>query len=338
MRMLTMPTNILSLMSLESLGDGAKALQWAWIAYIAGVAVAGLLFLLVKGRLRWLPLVIIICALLLHASGIAMRMLAAGRAPLGDMYESVVFTAWATALLGLIAALVFRRIYCAWIGAVIGGAALLAAELLPGGSAVQPVALVLRNDFWLTIHVATILLGFGAFVLAAGVAHYAWGVYCFRASNETLFNTLSSLIHRVIKIGVVFFIVGTVMGGFWASEAWGRFWGWDSKESWALITILVYMIILHARSCAWLREFGMVIGAMWGFLAVLMTWYGVNYILGVGLHSYGFGGGGNIVVLLIAAAEVLLIFSASSLRASRIANALRAGQPLGENGNESAVK
>jgi len=327
-----------SLMSLEALNNEVRPLEKAWILYFAGVAVAGLLFLLAKGRLRWLPLAAVICALLLHAFGIAVRALAAGRAPLGDMYESVVFTAWVISLLGLIAALAFRRIYFAWIGAVMAGAALLAAELLPGGSAAQPVALVLRNDFWLTVHVATVLLGFGAFALAAGAAHYAWGVYCFKASNETLFNSLSSFIRRVIKAGVVFLIAGTVMGGFWASEAWGRFWGWDSKESWALITILIYMIVLHARSCGWLREFGMVLGAMWGFLVVLMTWYGVNYILGVGLHSYGFGRGGDVVVLLIAVAEIVLIFAASSLRASRIANALQAGQPLGENGNESAVK
>jgi ABC-type transport system involved in cytochrome c biogenesis permease subunit len=328
-----------NMMLLAPPGDGAGALQWAWIIYFAGAAVAGLLALIAKGRARWLPLALMVCAFLLHTLGLAARAIAAGRAPLGDMYESVVFAAWGAALLGLIAVPAFRRTAPAWAGALIAGGGILVAKILPGGSALQAVPLAVRSDFWLTVHVAIILLGFGAFALAAGLAHYAWGVYCFRPSNETLFSSLASVIHRLIKVGVVFFVAGTVMGGFWAAQAWGRFWGWDSKESWALITILVYMMVLHARSCGWLGEFGVVLSAMGGFLAVLMTWYGANFLLGVGLHSYGFGRGGDMVALLIFAAEILLILSAGTLRTSRIADALRAGKfPPTTESTESSKK
>jgi ABC-type transport system involved in cytochrome c biogenesis permease subunit len=178
---------------------------------------------------------------------------------------------------------------------------------------------VLRNNYWLTLHVATTLLGFGALAVAAGLAHYAWCVYCFREKKAELFNSLSAAVWRVMRAGVVLLALGTVMGGFWASESWGRFWGWDAKESWALITILVYVIILHARGCGWLREFGVVMGAIWGFLAVLMTWYGVNYLLGTGRHSYGFGRGGAAVALVVLAAECLVVITAMSLRSSRAA-------------------
>ncbi|NQW44239.1 MAG: cytochrome c biogenesis protein CcsA, partial [Deltaproteobacteria bacterium] len=98
--------------------------------------------------------------------------------------------------------------------------------------------------------------------------------------------------YRAMQIGVVLLAAGTILGGVWADYSWGRFWGWDPKEVWALIALLLYLAVLHGRFSGWLRGFGFAATTVVSFLGVLMAWYGVNFVLGVGLHSYGFGSGG----------------------------------------------
>jgi ABC-type transport system involved in cytochrome c biogenesis permease subunit len=106
---------------------------------------------------------------------------------------------------------------------------------------------------------------------------------------------------------VVLLAAGTILGGVWANYSWGRFWGWDPKETWALIALLGYVAILHGRLAGWLRERGFTIGVVAAFLGVLMAWYGVNFILGVGLHSYGFSKGGLPYVAGFTVLEGLLL-------------------------------
>ena len=105
-------------------------------------------------------------------------------------------------------------------------------------------------------------------------------------------------------------LVGTMLGGVWASYSWGRFWGWDPKETWALIALLGYLAILHGRMIGWFKDFGTAVGAIIGYLGVLMAWYGVNFVLGTGLHSYGFGSGGYAYVGGFVAFEIAVIVAA----------------------------
>ncbi len=98
---------------------------------------------------------------------------------------------------------------------------------------------------------------------------------------------------------------GTILGGVWANYSWGRFWDWDPKETWALITLLAYLIILHGRIAGWWGGFGLAVGSMFAFQSVLMAWYGVNFVLGKGLHSYGFGAGGFIYAIGFVVFEVV---------------------------------
>jgi cytochrome c biogenesis factor len=113
--------------------------------------------------------------------------------------------------------------------------------------------------------------------------------------------------------------VGTMLGGVWASYSWGRFWGWDPKETWALIATLGYLAILHARFTGWIKDFGMAVGALLGYLLVLMAWYGVNFVLGTGLHSYGFGSGGYWYVGGFVAFELAVIAAATLRRRQELA-------------------
>ena len=104
---------------------------------------------------------------------------------------------------------------------------------------------------------------------------------------------LSNFIYRAMQVGVLLVAAGTILGGVWADYSWGRFWGWDPKEVWALITLLVYLVPLHGRFAGWVSTFGLVAASVVCFLSVIMAWYGVNFVLGVGLHSYGFVEGGS---------------------------------------------
>jgi ABC-type transport system involved in cytochrome c biogenesis permease subunit len=116
---------------------------------------------------------------------------------------------------------------------------------------------------------------------------------------------MTSFLYRAMQVGVLLVAAGTILGGVWADVSWGRFWGWDAKEVWALITLLVYLVPLHGRFAGWVSTFGLVFASVVCYMAVLMAWYGVNFVLGVGLHSYGFTkGGGQYLVITCALAMI----------------------------------
>ena len=110
---------------------------------------------------------------------------------------------------------------------------------------------------------------------------------------------LSNFVYRAMQVGVLLIAAGTILGGVWADYSWGRFWGWDPKEVWALITLLVYLVPLHGRFAGWVSTFGLVAASVVCFNSVIMAWYGVNFVLGVGLHSYGFVEGGSQGIMLV---------------------------------------
>ena len=125
---------------------------------------------------------------------------------------------------------------------------------------------------------------------------------------------LSNFIYRAMQVGVLLIAAGTILGGVWADYSWGRFWGWDPKEVWALITLLVYLIPLHGRFAGWVSTFGLVAASVICFLSVVMAWYGVNFVLGVGLHSYGFVEGGSQGIMSVIITGVLSLPAAAGWR------------------------
>jgi ABC-type transport system involved in cytochrome c biogenesis permease subunit len=143
-----------------------------------------------------------------------------------------------------------------------------------------------------------------------GIGHMNLGLYFFAPQRAGLLKTLSLFLYRALQVGTLFLAVGTMLGGVWASYSWGRFWGWDPKETWALIALLGYLAILHGRMIGWIKDFGTAVGAILGYLLILMAWYGVNFVLGTGLHSYGFGSGGYTYVGGFVAFEVLVVVGA----------------------------
>jgi ABC-type transport system involved in cytochrome c biogenesis permease subunit len=183
----------------------------------------------------------------------------------------------------------------------------------------SPLTPVLRDNFWLTIHVLTIVSSYGAGLLAwflgiISLFHYLLGTYPKDARGvgrpPAACATLAGYTYKAMQVAVLLLAAGTILGGLWADVSWGRFWGWDPKEVWALVSLLVYIAILHGRYAGWFGNFGLAAGAVLGASAIAFSWYGVNFVLGVGLHSYGFGTGGQYEVGGFVAANWLLLAAA----------------------------
>jgi cytochrome c-type biogenesis protein CcsB len=289
-----------------------KPFRLSWLLYLVGF-----LLLLASLPLEARPvglagLAVSVGAFALHTYGMTLRVLISGRPPVTNMYESVVFVAWGTVLFALIFEAVYRARYFAACASGLAVVALILADNVPVmDGAISPLVPVLRDNFWLTTHVLTITLGYAAFFLAMGLGHVNLGLYFLAPSRVALFKTLSLFLYRTLQVGTLFLALGTMLGGVWASYSWGRFWGWDPKETWALIALLGYLAVLHGRFIGWFKDFGMAVGSILGFLGVLMAWYGVNFILGTGLHSYGFGSGGYAYVGAFVTFEVLVVLAAS---------------------------
>ena len=181
----------------------------------------------------------------------------------------------------------------AWLGLAFAGGG-----LMPLDEGISPLVPVLRSNFWLTIHVPTIVASYGAFALAWVLGHVGMGLALFAPARREAFHQLSRYVYRALQIGVLLLAAGTILGGVWAADSWGRFWGWDPKEVGALLALLIYLACLHGRFAGWWHDFGLSVSAVMGFYGVLAAWVGVN-ILGVGLHAYGFSKGGPLVWLLL---------------------------------------
>jgi ABC-type transport system involved in cytochrome c biogenesis permease subunit len=180
---------------------------------------------------------------------------------------------------------------------------------------ISPLVPVLRDNFWLSTHVTTIILSYAAYALSWMLANIVMIKRALGKMDLAEVNRQSDLIYSALKFGTVLISAGIILGGVWADYSWGRFWGWDPKETWSLIVFCIYLAILHGRHTNWInndRFIPMVAGA---FLSVMMAWFGVNYILAAGLHSYGFSEGGAIFlgsffiiqILLIALCEIIRV-------------------------------
>jgi cytochrome c-type biogenesis protein CcsB len=241
--------------------------------------------------------------------GLLLRVVIAGRAPVTNMYESVVWVAMGTVLFGLIFYAVYRNRLMLLSALPVSFLCLLLVRSLPVAmpARLDPLVPVLRDNFWLTVHVLTITLSYAAFALALGFAHVILWRYIRSPQAADTLRPLHDWLYRMMFIGLILLAAGTILGGVWANYSWGRFWGWDPKETWALIALLMYVVAIHGKMAGWWGDFGIAVAAVINFAGIIMAWYGVNYVLGAGLHSYGFGVGGEGYVLAFLAAEALYV-------------------------------
>ena len=269
----------------------AKAWMLYGLAFIAMLIVT----LFESVSFYWGAIAIFSTGLLIHSYGFIERMQIAGRPPVTNMYESVIWVGFGISAIALLFELIYRAKYYLLAAAPLSVVCLLLADSLPAilDPTIKPLVPVLRDNFWLSVHVPTITLSYASFALAFGLGHIILAQYLFAADNKKGIRNLSKWNYGVLQVGVLLLTTGIILGGIWAHFSWGRFWGWDPKETWALIALMCYVVPLHGRLVGWLKDFGMAVTSVVAFNAVLMAWYGVNFVLGTGLHSYGFGTGGS---------------------------------------------
>lgn len=298
---------VLSLLEKEAHYNTFKPFRKAWVFLL----LSAILFGVAMGLTNSIPYLAGWAALLtgfsLAGYGLALRVMIAGRPPVSNMYESVIYMGWGVLLFAGIFELVYRQRIFGLCGAAMGVIVLVLADLLPFDPAISPLVPVLRSNYWLIIHVMTIVISYSAFGLAMAIAHFSLGYYLFAPQKKNLIRTANAFVYRAIQVGLLLLTAGTILGGVWANESWGRFWGWDPKETWAFISILFYLVLLHSRLFGLVGPFGLAIGAVLGFQFILMTWYGVNFVLGTGLHSYGFGTGGQGYIAAYLGVELLFM-------------------------------
>jgi cytochrome c-type biogenesis protein CcsB len=263
-----------------------------------------------RGRaLRNVGVGVALLGLAFQGAGSVMRCMIAGRPPVTNMYESIIWVSFAVSLFGMIFFARYRTPVYLLAALPVTLIALLLVHQMPIAmpSSIDPLVPVLRDNFWLTIHVLTITLSYAAFALAMGFGHILLWRYARNPAAANADAPMHFWLYRVLQLGVLLLAAGTILGGVWANYSWGRFWGWDPKETWALIALLCYILTLHGRLAGWWGEFGLVVASVVCFLAVLMAWYGVNFVLGKGLHSYGFGIGGETYVVTFVFLDLLFV-------------------------------
>ncbi len=295
----------------ESFYNSFHPFRKAWICYLLGF----LCFLAIgqTGSKLYIPGLALTCfGFALHTFGFYLRVMIAGRAPVTNMYESVIWVAWGVIFFALVFSYHSGRskaknyLLAATFGATV---CMILCDNLPTvlNPAIEPLVPVLRNNFWLTVHVLTITLSYAAFLLALGIGHIMLWNMAFKNRTDEQVQQSYDALYRSLQVGVLLLAAGTLLGGVWAAQSWGRFWGWDPKEVWALIALLGYLAILHARHAKLLDNFGVAAWSILAFQLVIMAWYGVNFVLGAGLHSYGFGTGGVEVMSVLVLIEVVFV-------------------------------
>jgi ABC-type transport system involved in cytochrome c biogenesis permease subunit len=232
---------------------------------------------------------LLVAGALVHTAGLVSRVILQGRPPVTNLYSSAVFVGWAVVILGVILERLYRRGFATSVAAACGVSTLIVAHHLSGdGDTMEMMRAVLDSNFWLGTHVITITIGYSGMFLAGAIA-IGWTIWkhVARAPDPSTSKALAGMTYGVICFALFFSFVGTVLGGIWADQSWGRFWGWDPKENGALLIVLWSALILHARWGGYARERGMMAMAIFGNVITSLSWFGVN-MLGVGLHSYGF--------------------------------------------------
>jgi ABC-type transport system involved in cytochrome c biogenesis permease subunit len=259
---------------------------------IASYLVAAALFSFWKTRIGWLILAV---GFLLHTTALALHCFVLSRPPVSNMAETLLYVPWIAILIGFL--------FCKRGGTTLIAAPLAAITLLlflPTHPSLENVQAVLDSQYWLIVHVLMVVGSYGVFCLSGVCGH----IYLIK---NTPSDSLEKTLIQTLYLGTSLLICGTILGGVWAAESWGRFWDWDPKEAWAFISSGIYLLWIHAYRFKKIGGRGLAVGSIVGLLAITFTWYGVNYILGSGLHSYGFGHGGEWLYYLYLAAEIVFL-------------------------------
>ncbi|MCU0878513.1 MAG: cytochrome c biogenesis protein CcsA [Pirellulaceae bacterium] len=277
----------------EAQFNSAAPFALGWKIYVVAFLLAVVGWLLRYPPLNWSAFTLIVLTFVLHTAALWLRIDISGRPPITNLYSSAVAIGWACALFGIVIEAIFRLGIGNVLAAVSGAATLLIAALLAssGDDTVGVMQAVLDTQFWLATHVVCISLGYAA-TFVAGIIGFFYILMSVSTPNldARTAKDLGRMIYGVICFAIFLSFVGTVLGGLWADDSWGRFWGWDPKENGALMIVMWNALVLHARWDKIVGDRGLAVLSLGGNIITAWSWFGVNQ-LGIGLHSYGFTSG-----------------------------------------------
>ncbi|MBW3542521.1 MAG: cytochrome c biogenesis protein CcsA [Planctomycetes bacterium] len=285
---------------------------WAIWMYLAAFVFAALGWLGFAKPLNRASTWLIVLTLGVHTFALVARIYISGRPPVTNLYSSAVFIGWGAVCLGLLVERIYRLGIGNMIASVSGFATLWIAWLLAGdGDTFTVLQAVLDTNFWLATHVTCITLGYATTFVAGllGLLYVIKGLFTPRLSPQEG-RDLARMTYGTLCFAIFFSFVGTVLGGLWADDSWGRFWGWDPKENGALMIVLWNALVLHARWDKLVKEKGLAVLAIGGNIVTAWSWFGVNE-LGVGLHSYGFTEGVLATLFLFVVSQAAMMIAGS---------------------------
>ncbi|UCG32023.1 MAG: cytochrome c biogenesis protein CcsA [Phycisphaerales bacterium] len=329
----------------------------AWMLMVAGAVLAAVA---VPLRRRWFDAVSVLALMAgfgVLTYGLWLRWSIAGRIPAANMFESLLFLSWGMGAFAILSMLIMRDRIVPLTASAMGALALILADCLPLDSYIRPIAPVLLDTVWMSIHVPIIMCSYSVLALAMLIAHVQLVVMAVTPQRRELAKAVDALHYWYIHVGAILLLVGIITGSMWAASSWGRYWGWDPKEVWSLVAFLGYLAILHVRAdrerAAWWMyaiagllvvglfalvapklaplnasrllalggaaaavfifvlargQFATAFKSVLAFWLIIMTYVGVNFVLGIGLHSYGFGTGAVVrYMFLIGGLDLILI-------------------------------
>ncbi len=347
------------LLGLELRYNKLRPFRTAWIVMLGGAVLAAAAIIVRRRWFDWVALVGMLAGFVVLTYGLSMRWSIAGRIPAANMYESLLFLSWGMGAFAVVSVFLLRDRVVPLTASAMGAVALILADCLPMDHFIRPVAPVLLDTVWMSIHVPVIMVSYSVLALAVLIAHVQLLVMAAVPRQRQLISAIDSLHYWYVHVGTILLAAGIITGSMWAASSWGRYWGWDPKEVWSLVAFLGYLAILHVRldrvrTPKWLYVAGALLVAAlfvlvvpklapltgpkllvlsWtlaemllfvlvrgelatarksvlAFWMIVMTYVGVNYVLGTGLHSYGFGTGAVVRYLyMIGGIDLILIMA-----------------------------
>ena len=276
--------------------------------YILAFIILGLSWMIQPKWMKIISYGSLILGLVFHTYGIYLRMVIMSRPPVSTLYETIIFVGFVVVVFAVVIEYLRRDGLGLFIGSVSGTILhYISFGYAADGDTLGMLVAVLNSNFWLATHVTTITLGYGASLVAGFIGH----LYLIEAIRKP--HDVSNLkdIHKnlfgITLIALFFALFGTILGGIWADQSWGRFWGWDPKENGALLIVLWQLMMVHMRLTGLAKPAGFALGMIMNNIVVIIAWFGVN-LLNVGLHSYGFTSGVALNLILFAGLELITGF------------------------------
>ncbi len=307
-----------NLVELELIYNRIKGFFYAQILYFVVFLLFFIFLIFSKNWLYKILYTLLISGFVLHAVSIVMRIIILQRPPVSNLYETFIFVSFICVLTGLIIERIQKNglgfiiaAVCGYVFLAIGG------KFSAEGDTLQMLVAVLNSNFWLGTHVLSITTGYSG-VCVAGIVGHVYLIQCIvKPQDKTLLNSTYKVLIGSLGFGLTMTFLGTNLGGIWADQSWGRFWGWDPKENGALLIILWIAILFHAKIGKIISQVGLAAGSALGLLVVMWAWFGVN-LLSVGLHSYGFTSGLATNLSIYAVCQILIVIILTPLANKRL--------------------